>query len=787
MSSRRVPLFPVSLAFATGCLLGLDGLVSWPVALALFALALAAWLIARRNEQTSLAFFYLLTIAAGLTHTLVLAASVAPDDLRRLPDDKLLASTQWRGKVIEEPALQASPHLGRRALDRTSFALQIEAWRATQGQLFGEDVSTPWRSAEGRVSCTLLGPAQDLRGGDEIEFSAPLVPIAPPLVPGQLDLRAWSAARGIYYEVTPGPLNWRRLDQAPRYWWQGLSYRLRDWAYVRLQLGLEDDPRTADFLAGMLIGYRQEIPADIEQDFRQTGTLHVFAISGQNIAEMLVVAVVLLQLCGLVRWRWAWMLAPVVLLYCLLAGSPASAVRATVMALAILLAWRLGRPLNALGCWSIAFLAMLIWSPDVLLDPGAQLSFGVVLGLILIAPPTYRWLVRHFQHDPFLPASLLSAWQAREEKLWSQGCALLAASVAATLVSEPITALDFYQVTPISVVANLLVVPLAGLITVVGTISVTASLVLTPLAELFNNANWLFAKVLIGLVAFFAHEPGAAINVPDLRALGSPTPSFVVAPIQDSACLLVRNGARAWLVNTGREVPVPSVPGRLLQFYGVNRLEGLILAEESGPDNGGAALIARQFQPRHLVLPLLDSRSPWRRELPQILAATNLTPERWRRGDAFDLGSDLRLEVLGPASDSAATRVDNRSLVLLFHAGDATLLWAGRLDAEGQAELLRAYPHLHADVLVLGDGAVPGVDWLNALGVQDWLRLPPHERRLNAPTAQAPIPFSGTTWPLEKTGAVTVHFVPATQHQARGASLQPWAALPVASEETETY
>ena len=174
------------------------------------------------------------------------------------------------------------------------------------------------------------------------------------------------------------------------FWWKGLLLPdARDWAYARLQLGLEDDPRTADFLAGMLIGYRQEIPADIEQDFRVTGTLHVFAISGQNIAEMGVVVVILLQLGGLVRWRWAWLLAPLVLVYCLLAGSPASAVRATVMALAVLAAWRLGRPLNALGCWSIAFLAMLIWDPRILLDPGAQLSFGVVLGLILLSPPIY--------------------------------------------------------------------------------------------------------------------------------------------------------------------------------------------------------------------------------------------------------------------------------------------------------------------------------------------------------------------------------------------------------------
>jgi ComEC/Rec2-related protein len=349
------------------------------------------------------------------------------------------------------------------------------------------------------------------------------------------------------------PLDWRRLSrsESTEPWWQRLSFEARDWAYARLQWGIEDDPRIADFLAGMLIGYRQEIPVDIEQDFRVTGTLHVFAISGQNIAEMAVVAIILLQLCGLVRWRWAWLLAPVVLIYCLLAGSPASAVRATVMALAILLAWRLGRPLNALGCWSIAVLAMLAWDPRVLLDPGAQLSFGVVLGLILLSPPIYRVIAARFQHDSFLPAKLMTAGQRCEEVVWSRAAALLAASIAATLASEPITALDFHQVTPISIVANLLVVPLAGLITVVGTISVTFSLVSYNLAALCNNANWLLARIMIAIVSFFAHEPGAAINVPDLRAAEQPSPLFVAAPLQDSACLLIKNGSHAWLIDTG--------------------------------------------------------------------------------------------------------------------------------------------------------------------------------------------------------------------------------------------
>jgi len=403
MLSPRAPLFSVSVAFAIGCLLGLDGAMSMTGALVTLYLAGVAWFILARHEKASLAAFYAFTACAGLAHTLLLASAIAPDDLRRLPDAKTLDTTQWRGVIIEEPAAQLSAHASRRALDRTSFVLRVEAWRPTDGRLFGADIDTPWQSAQGDVRCTLVGPAKDLLCGDRLEFATALEPVAPPLCPGELDYPAFEARQGIYYHATIPALDWRRIETGGGDFWRNLSFRARDWAYGRLQLGLEDDPRMADFLAGMLIGYRQEIPADIEQNFRRTGTMHVFAVSGQNIAEMFVVALILLQLCGLVRWRWAWMIAPLVLLYCLLTGSPASAVRATVMALAILLAWRLGRPLNSLGCWSLAFLAMLVWNPSVLLDFGAQLSFGIVLGLILFATPLMRLFARPLPSIPSCP------------------------------------------------------------------------------------------------------------------------------------------------------------------------------------------------------------------------------------------------------------------------------------------------------------------------------------------------------------------------------------------------
>jgi competence protein ComEC len=777
MFSHRAPLFSVSLAFATGCLLGLDGWIDLGAALFLFFLAGVAWFALVRHEKASLTAFYVLAISAGLTHTLLLGTAISHDDLRRLPDVKTHDTTQWRGLIIEEPAAQYTSHMSRRALDRTSFVLRVEAWRPTGGRLFGADIDTPWQPAQGDVRCTVVGPAKELRCGDRLEFATALVPVAPPLDPGELDYRAYEAAQQIFYHATIPTQDWRRIETGGGDWWQNLSFRARDWAYDRLQIGLEDDPRTADFLAGMLIGYRQEIPGDIEQDFRRTGTLHVFAVSGQNIAEMVVVALVLLQLCGLVRWRWAWTIMPIVLLYCLLTGSPASAVRATAMALAVLLAWRLGRPLNALGCWSLAFLAMLIWNPAVLLDPGAQLSFAIVLGLILVSAPLMRLFKIPFAPDPFLPFSLFTPAQKLEHRFWWTASALLATGIAATAVTEPITALDFHQVTPVSILANLVVVPVAGLITMVGTLSVAVSLVSTFLAALLNNANWLFARLLILFVSFLAHQPGASLNVADLRALSSTKPSFVVAPLQDSACLLVRTGDQAWLFNTGRESATPSATWHLLQFYGINRLEGLVLAQMSGADNGGAEMIVRDFLPQHLVLPLLRTKSPVEKMVPDMTALAGHKIESWQRGQSFQLTPALRVEVLAPVADDPSSRAEDRALVLLFHAEGGALLWAGRIGLQAQQDLLAAYPGLHADVLVMGAEPPPSASWLQALQVRHWLQIPPHDRYLNS-TDAATLPDSCQAWSLNQTGAIDLHFQPALGPHPAAISFRPWLALP---------
>jgi hypothetical protein len=259
--------------------------------------------------------------------------------------------------------------------------------------------------------------------------------------------------------------------------------------------------------------------------------------------------------------------------------------------------------------------------------------------------------------------------------------------------------------------------------------------------------------------------------VPDVAALQSPRPSLVVAPMRDSACLLVRTPEGAWLINTGRESASPSSVWHFLQFYGVNRLEGLVLAQVSSPDNSGAEAIVRDFRPRRIIVPVLRTRSPMEKEVAEIAAMAGDDPVAWQEGQVISLGAGLRAEILHPAADSPETHADDRGLVILFRLGDRTLLWAGRIDAATQRALLAANPGLRADVLVMGTETPPDDAWLTSLQVRNWLQIPPRAPRLNV-TDTPVVPDFCQVWPLNQTGSVDIHF------DGDKVLLRPWVQGP---------
>ena len=167
-----------------------------------------------------------------------------------------------------------------------------------------------------------------------------------------------------------------------------------DAARRRAETGVEAglDPAGAELLRGMVLGEDEHIDPGVRQDFRDSGLAHLLAVSGQNVVLLAALALPLLALAGLgVRARLLGLLL-LTALYVPLAGAGPALQRAGVMGAAGIAATAASRPASGAYALLLAAAVTLAANPRAAGDPGWQLSFAAVAGIIVLAPPLRRGL-----------------------------------------------------------------------------------------------------------------------------------------------------------------------------------------------------------------------------------------------------------------------------------------------------------------------------------------------------------------------------------------------------------
>ena len=156
------------------------------------------------------------------------------------------------------------------------------------------------------------------------------------------------------------------------------------------------EPQAA-LAVGVVVGDRSSLPPWVEEAFKRSGTTHVLAISGQNIA-LIVGFIWLIFGGGTGQRRLPSWLVPLVLallaFYTLFTGANAAVVRASTMAAVLIMAPVVGRRYDPVAALAVTAFVMALLDPDTLFDAGFQLSFGALLGMTLISPLLYRGLTR---------------------------------------------------------------------------------------------------------------------------------------------------------------------------------------------------------------------------------------------------------------------------------------------------------------------------------------------------------------------------------------------------------
>jgi competence protein ComEC len=379
---------------------------------------------------------------------------------RARPDTTLTA----RATLLERP--RPSPF-------GSSAVLRIDSGPAHGARVVARTRARPWPGggepgSELAVSGTLIRPRRSPRGG--------------------LDWPAYLRRRGVRSELS---LDSTRATGGSRGGVAGAVDALRRRGERALAGGMGREQ--AAVARGMVLGEDEAIDPLLRDDFRRSGLAHVLAVSGQNVMLLCALAAPLLGALGLgPRARVAALLA-IVALYVPLAGAGPSLQRAGVTGAAALVALGVGRPASRWYALLLAAVVTLLVNPRVGADPGWQLSFAAVTGILLLVGPLRRALGA-------LPALLAEA---------------IAVSVAATLATAPLLAHHFGRVSLVSLAANLIALPLVAPIMWLGMAQVALGLVrLYGPAAALGHLTGLLVGWLDSLARQFSDLPGAQVSLP---------------------------------------------------------------------------------------------------------------------------------------------------------------------------------------------------------------------------------------------------------------------------------
>ena len=201
--------------------------------------------------------------------------------------------------------------------------------------------------------------------------------------------------------------------------------------------------RNAYIAYAVLFGDQSGIDDEVDEVYRNSGIVHVLTVSGLHIAFIVGALMLLLKLFKDNKFLSLAIISIVLLFYCYLCGFTPSVVRATIMAIVLLLSRICNRPYDGLNSLAIAGFVIVCFSPLSTVDVGFLMSFFCVMFILLLAKPFTKLL------SFVMPRKVAS---------------VMAVSISAQIGILPFTASFFSSFNFLSVFANLLVIPIFSII-----------------------------------------------------------------------------------------------------------------------------------------------------------------------------------------------------------------------------------------------------------------------------------------------------------------------------------
>ncbi|MFD1255563.1 ComEC/Rec2 family competence protein [Mucilaginibacter terrae] len=356
-----------------------------------------------------------------------------------------------------------------------------------------------YQSSTGKILVTLVADSNShlVNYGDQLLIPANYKPVDPPFNPAEFNYKQYLAHQNIYHQSFITRAQFRVLQRHTGNLVIAYSLRVRQQLVNSIKLYIHDKDAAA-IASTLLLGYKADMSADILQAYSKTGTIHVLSVSGAHVAIIFVVIAFLLKPFRHYRYGRVFnALLSLILIwgYAILTGLSPAVCRAAVMLTMLIISQASGRPVHALNVLAVSAFALLLYNPFLITDVGFQLSFIAVFGLVAIQPIIEEQL------------ELKNKWV---KKFWK----LCALSLAAQLVTFPLSAYYFHQFPLYFLISNLLIIVPAEVIVIGGMVFLMSSCfeLLSPLTAflgyVLEQSILLMNKALI----YIEHLPFASIG-----------------------------------------------------------------------------------------------------------------------------------------------------------------------------------------------------------------------------------------------------------------------------------
>jgi competence protein ComEC len=515
--------------------------------------------------------------------------------------------------------------------------------------------------------------------------------------------------------------------------------QLRQDIRIRLEAWL-GQPQTG-LAVGLLLGDKTGLDEELRERIHSLGIGHILAVSGLHVGFVLVILMTLGRLLPAPGGIRIILIGLGLACYVLLTGASPSVVRASIMA--FLYAW--GRSIERRPSgWNLlaaAAIISLIINPRSLFTASFQLSFMAVAGILYLYPGLRSWVT----------GTRFGEW-AYQRKPLRYICDLFLVGLGAQAGILPVMVSVFHTLSVYVLLANLAVIPLAGLVVISGLVSLSVSALWTGLAEVLANATWFFVMLIQGMVDLSAGLPylqiitgrpgvsaivgvivvislfpylikpgwprvrlrllaamlilaNAIVWSSGLRArdltvtvldVGQGDAIHVALP--DGRHLLIDAGIRTPQFDQGKRVVRPYLRGR-----GVRRLHAAVISHPQADHLGGLSYIIEHVP----VGELWDTPNPHvsalYRSFKAIADSVGIPVRPLSSGDVISMGG-IELFVLSPDEFLLEThyKANNASLVIKLQYGRTSMLFMGDVEKSVETRLLTYGEFLSVDWLKVG-------------------------------------------------------------------------------------